>query len=124
VNKAASYFRDVGAGDPDDELLDLATCTNFAWQQSSLPSVNPSDRFRPTRAPAVSGKNIRNTFGKAPQRRAWDGRSAPRLPVGPSFSGMLARIRQTFFLKNMEACKLPSRRSVLANLASRLNIEV
>jgi len=25
VNKAASYFRDIGTGDPDDELLDLAT---------------------------------------------------------------------------------------------------
>ncbi|WP_432769959.1 MAG: Ku protein [Sphingopyxis sp.] len=25
VNKAASYFRDIGAGDPDEELLDLAT---------------------------------------------------------------------------------------------------
>ena len=25
VNKAASYFRDIGEGDPDDELLDLAT---------------------------------------------------------------------------------------------------
>ncbi|MBE1529482.1 DNA end-binding protein Ku [Sphingopyxis sp. OAS728] len=25
VNKAASYFRDIGEGDPDEELLDLAT---------------------------------------------------------------------------------------------------
>ncbi|MFC4254667.1 Ku protein [Altererythrobacter xixiisoli] len=25
VNKAASYFREIGEGDPDDELLDLAT---------------------------------------------------------------------------------------------------
>ena len=25
INKAASYFRDIGEGDPDDELLDLAT---------------------------------------------------------------------------------------------------
>jgi DNA end-binding protein Ku len=25
VNKAASYFREIGDGDPDDELLDLAT---------------------------------------------------------------------------------------------------
>jgi len=80
VNKAASYFRDVGAGDPDDELLDLATCTNFAWQQSSLPSVNPSDRFRPNSSPS--------SFGKKHSEHIWESASTTRLgrPIRPQAS--------------------------------------